>query len=133
MKYVTDNNKPIIGIVLIILLLVIRINIDDKREREIQENIKTHRFETVAKVTSYSMDDSGPHYGFKYFYEDKEYNNANPSYDGVGELSKGKYYRLELSAQNPHFSNILLGQEVTDTILIKKAGLMKNYVEGLFN
>lgn len=88
----------------------------------IEKNIDNYKLQTVAKVYKFSSNRSFKHYYYIYFYNEKEYSNYQDLSGFKREQTVGRFYKIDISTKNSSYSRIFLDQEVTDTLLILKAG-----------
>ena len=83
--------------------------------------ISKNKFTTIAKV--YEIE-SGRNYNYAHFYfffnEKKYYSSEFITNDMRKTINR--YYKVELSIENPKYSQILLEQEISDKTEIVKAG-----------
>jgi len=112
--------EKIIGLIFIIIFAVFAYLIS-KTQNEIKNNILENKDQTVCKVFRIESRRSFKHVYYYYNYNGIRYerwDNGNVSEDEV----LNKFYRVDISTENPSYSKILLDQEVTDSIEIVKAG-----------
>ena len=107
-----------LGITATLLMIILAVVDMYKREKSIKKN----EYETVAKVYKYYSNRSNSRYYYEYFYHGKKYQNDEDIDNGNQEECVNKYYKLELSTENPQFSEIYLEEEIVDSLKIKEAG-----------
>ncbi|MFN3755311.1 hypothetical protein [Flavobacterium sp.] len=116
----------VIGLMLFTFLFIFSLTATN----EIEESIKKNRFETVGMVYKFYSNRSNSRYYFKYYFNNKVYYNNDNLKDFEREECVNRFYKINLSTENPKFSKIFLDQEVTDTSVILNAGFsltdMKN-------
>lgn len=90
----------------------------NKRSKSIERN----KCETIAKIYKFSSNRSFNLYYYEYYYKGKKYQD----YENIGnerrEECVSKYYKMNLSTENPQYSKVYLSQEITDSSEIKNAG-----------
>jgi hypothetical protein len=86
------------------------------------KSVETYKFETVARVYKFSSNRSFNIYYYEYFFKGKKYWNNEDIGHGNRDGSVDKYYKMNLSTQNPDYSKIILENEITESSQIKAAG-----------
>jgi hypothetical protein len=115
----------LIGIPLL-LYLIISACINENR---IAKSILENKYETIGKVTKFYSNRSNTRYYYIYYYNNKKYNSSQ-NVDGENrEECIGKYYKIDLSTENPQYSIIYLNQEINDSATISNAELFKPFKE----
>jgi len=113
--------KQILRFIIFCLVAFIIIHaIKDMNKRK--ESIENNKFETVAKVYKFNSNRSFSTYYYIYYYEGKKHIDNDDIDNGSRDLSIGKFYKVNLSTENPDYSEIILDKEITDTLKIKAAG-----------
>ena len=105
---------------LIILITFFTVVIISGNKRD--ESIKNNRFYRIGKVTEFTSNRSFDNYTFMYYYNGRKYDATNSIKNEDEENCIGKYYKIELSIENPSFSNIFLEEPVSDMKNILNAG-----------
>ena len=114
----------LIFVILCLAVIMIVTAIKDTNKRK--ESIENNKFETVAKVYKFNGNRSFNHYCYIYYYDGKKYTNYDDIDNGDRDLCIGKYYKLNLSTECPNYSEIILNEEINDSIKIQNAGLKTN-------
>jgi|LakMenEpi03Aug12_release.lakeMendotaPanAssembly.Ray.scaffolds.fasta_scaffold756286_1 hypothetical protein len=112
--------EKIIGLILVMILVVIiyKSNQNDKKEGI---SIDNNKYITVGKIFKIVSRRSFTHVYYYYNYNGlrhETWKNADVSEDEV----LNNFYRVNISTENPSYSEILLDQEVTDSTEIVNAG-----------
>ncbi|MFN3639579.1 MAG: hypothetical protein ACK4UK_01550 [Flavobacterium sp.] len=112
------NKTKIVFLTIVLLVGVLSIL------KKINQNYKINKntFISYAKVTKHHSNRSATFYYYDYYFNNKKLSSYIISNEFQREKCVGKYYKLEISTKNPSYSRIFLDQEVTDTLLIRKAG-----------
>lgn len=120
MRISMDNNKKITYFILKIIALSVFIfwiiSIINKRERN------KFPVESVAKIVKFKGASKRQYLDFIYYHDGKIY--EKDWYRGSHPKVKvGDYYKIIYSSKNPKNVEIFLDEKITDTTLIKNAGL----------
>ncbi|MDQ5929417.1 MAG: hypothetical protein QG594_1196 [Bacteroidota bacterium] len=92
---------------------------------KIRNNIEKYKSFSIAKIYGFNTVKGRNCYRYYYFYEQRKYENYSVEGIGEEEESINKFYVLKLSSKEPEFSILDLNQEVTDTVVILRAGFSK--------
>ena len=112
--------KSLITFGILITIFMITSAIIDMNNRS--ESIEKHKCETIARVYKFNSNRSFNHYYYEYFYNGKKYQDYENIDKGNREECVNKYYRMNLSTENPKYSKVYLNQEVLDSSEIRNAG-----------
>lgn len=116
-----SHKEKIIGTIGIIIFIVFFYLIS-RDTKKFESNIREHKYQTICKVYRIETRRSFIHAYFYYYYNGLKYEaweNINFSGDNV----INKFFKVDLSTENPAYSKIYFDQEVTDSTEIVKAGL----------
>lgn len=115
------NLKEItIGLILVVVLGVIIYKSDQNNKKE-KISIDNNKYSTIGKVFKIVSRRSFTHIYYYYNYnglKHETWKNADVSEDEV----LNKFYRIDISTENPSYSRIFLDQEITDSTEIVNAG-----------
>ncbi len=115
-----SKKEKIIGLICILFFVTFAYFIN-KAQNDIDSNIKENKYQTTCKVYKFESRRSSRHVYYYYYYDGIKYErweNCNVSENEV----LNKFYRVDISTENPSNSKILIDQEVTDSIEIVNAG-----------
>lgn len=119
--------KIFVAIVLIAAITMITVAIRDTEKRK--KSIEIFKFKNIAQVYDFKSNKQFQGYYYTYYYENEKFAKSEDINDFSRENCIGKFYYMNLSTENPNYSQILLDQEVTDTAEILKAGFTKEDLE----
>lgn len=90
-----------------------------------QKSIDENSCYSIGKVYKIISKRSSTKLYYKYFFDNLEYTAYKPI-DFNGDEFNNKFYRIELSTENPFYSKIFLDQEIADSTEIIKVGFELN-------
>lgn len=110
---------PAIVLILIIGFFIYRSNTDmATKNKSINEN----EAYMVALVTKFHSNRSFETYYYTFRYNGRVYEHSKHINGFDGEDHVGRYYMVRFSSENPHYSELFLDKEITDTAAIARAG-----------
>lgn len=112
--------EKIIGLTGVLLFLSIWYIIDRNNKRK-KNTIEQNKYSTVCKVFRVDSRRSFTHANYYFYYKDSMYISWK-SVDKFEYEILDKYFKVELSTDDPDYSEILFDQEVTDPKKIVNAG-----------
>ena len=115
------RTEKILGTLFCVAIVILTLY-SNKYQKEKQSMIDKYRYITVAKVYEIKPEKSFTAAEFYFFYDGIK-SESWKSIEKSGSRYINRYYKVELSTENPEYSNIFLDQEVTDSTEIVKAGL----------
>lgn len=115
-----NKKEKIVGSIGILIFIFFAYFINNS-QKNIETRITENKYETICKVFKFESRRSFTHVYYYYYYNNLRYERWDNT-DLTEEDVLNKYFRVNLSTQNPKDSKILLDQEVTNSTEIVKAG-----------
>jgi hypothetical protein len=116
--------EKIVGVFLVLIIGTF-IYLAEKDRLKIETSISKNKYETICRVSKIISRRSFTHTYYIYYYQGIEHE----SYDNIDVNEQdylNKYFKMNLSTENPAYSKIFIDEEITDSNLILKAGFNVN-------
>ncbi len=97
----------------------------NKYDQEIEKN----GLETIGRITKFKGVGGRPYLRFGFYAKNKLFGSDSPR-DDKGEKIE-EFFKVIYSTKNPKVNRIYLDEKITDTILILKAGFLREDIENM--
>ncbi len=125
---INKNHLSLLAFVAIFIFISIEAQKTSKREQLMNEEIDNNLIVTIGKVK-----DRGRYFtSYIYYYDKVKYEGL---YDGDGDSDSqiGKYFKVEISRINPHFSRLIIDEEINDSVKISNSGFKKKTLDEILD
>lgn len=114
------KKEKIIGLTALVIIIVFAYFVTNAK-KNIENNIIDNNYQTICMIYKVESRRSFTHAYYYYYYNGKKYEtwtNTNLSRNDI----LNKFYKVNISTENPQYSKILFEREINDTLEITKAG-----------
>lgn len=125
---INKNHLSLLAFVAFFIFISIEVQKTSKREQLMNEEIDNNLIVTIGKVK-----DRGRYFtSYIYYYDKVKYEGL---YDGDGDSDSqiGKFFKVELSKKNPHFSRLIIDEEINDSVKISNSGFKKKTLDEILD